>query len=126
MYSLRFNKEAPVYEQLVNHIKRMIIKRVLLPDEKMPSVRELARQLTLNPNTIQKAYRELEHQGYIYSLPGKGSYVKENDDIQSEAYVENLYSQFNQVVLELLHMNESKEDIKKYVDELESRIKEGN
>ena len=126
MFSLRFNKEAPVYEQLVNHIKKMIIKRVLLPDEKMPSVRELARQLTLNPNTIQKAYRELEHQGYIYSLPGKGSYVKEHDDIQSEAYVENLYGQFNQVVLELLHMNESKEDIKKYVDELESRIKEGN
>lgn len=126
MFSLRFNKEAPVYEQLVNHIKRMIIKRVLLPDEKMPSVRELARQLTLNPNTIQKAYQELEHQGYIYSLPGKGSYVKENDDIQNEGYVENLYSQFNQIVLELLHMNESKEDIKKYVDELESRIKEGN
>lgn len=126
MFSLRFNKEAPVYEQLVNHIKRMIIKRVLLPDEKMPSVRELARQLTLNPNTIQKAYRELEHQGYIYSLPGKGSYVKENDDIQSEVYVENLYSQFNQIVLELLHMNESKEDIKKYIDEIESRIKEGN
>ncbi len=56
-------------------MKEMIIHDVLKPNEQLPSVRLLAKQLTINPNTIQKAYRELEREGYIYSIPGKGSFV---------------------------------------------------
>lgn len=65
----------PIYEQLVDKLKELIINEVLKTDEQLPSVRTLAQQLTINPNTIQKAYRELEIQGFIYSVKGKGSFV---------------------------------------------------
>lgn len=64
-----------LYEQLVDNIKNLILVGDLAPDEKLPSVRSLARELGINPNTIQKAYAELERQGVIYSLKGRGSFV---------------------------------------------------
>ncbi|HEX3033069.1 MAG TPA: GntR family transcriptional regulator, partial [Bacillota bacterium] len=76
MLQLDFRSRIPVYEQLIDRIKEQIIHQVLKRDEQLPSVRELAIELTVNPNTIQKAYRELEHQGFIYSVPGKGSFVQ--------------------------------------------------
>ncbi|HBQ26608.1 MAG TPA: GntR family transcriptional regulator, partial [Syntrophomonas sp.] len=71
MFELDFRSRIPIYEQLVDKIIELIINNVLKPDEQLPSVRVLASELTINPNTIQKAYRELEYQGYIYSVPGK-------------------------------------------------------
>ena len=65
-----------MYEQIVDGLRKMIISGVFAPDEKLPSVRELTRQLAINPNTVQKAYRELEISGYIYSVPGKGNFAK--------------------------------------------------
>ena len=76
MFELDFRSRIPIYEQLVDKIIELIINNVLKPDEQLPSVRVLASELTINPNTIQKAYRELEYQGYIYSVPGKGSFIK--------------------------------------------------
>lgn len=75
MFELDIRSRKPIYEQLTGKIKEMIVHGVLQPDEQLPSVRVLSSQLTVNPNTIQKAYRELEREGYIYSLPGKGSFV---------------------------------------------------
>lgn len=75
MFELDIRSRKPIYEQLIEKIKEMIIHGVLQPDEQLPSVRTLSSQLTVNPNTIQKAYRELEREGYIYSLQGKGSFV---------------------------------------------------
>jgi len=65
MFELNLRSRAPVYEQLVEKIKELIINNVLKPDQQLPAVRVLASELTINPNTIQKAYRELEHRGYI-------------------------------------------------------------
>ena len=78
MFELDLRSRAPIYEQLVDKIKELIINNVLKPDEQLPTVRVLASELTINPNTIQKAYRELEYRGYIYSLPGKGNFVRAN------------------------------------------------
>ena len=75
MFELDLRSRKPIYEQLVDKMKELIINEVLKPDEQLPSVRQMAQQLTINPNTIQKAYRELEVQGFIYSLKGKGSFV---------------------------------------------------
>ncbi|SEU01020.1 GntR family transcriptional regulator [Paenibacillus sp. NFR01] len=75
MFELDIRSRKPIYEQLIEKIKEMVIHGVLQPDEQLPSVRTLSSQLTVNPNTIQKAYRELEREGYIYSLQGKGSFV---------------------------------------------------
>lgn len=65
----------PIYEQLIVNIRDLVLRGTLGPDEQMPSVRALAAELAINPNTIQKAYAELERQGVIYSSPGRGSFV---------------------------------------------------
>jgi GntR family transcriptional regulator len=75
MFELDLRSGKPIYEQIVDKFKELIINQVLETDEKLPSVRELAQQLTINPNTIQKAYRELENQELIYSVKGRGSFV---------------------------------------------------
>lgn len=64
-----------LYEQLIDNIKNLILIGELKPDDKLPSVRSLAKDLGINPNTIQKAYTELEREGVIMSLPGRGSIV---------------------------------------------------
>lgn len=75
MFELDVRSRKPIYEQLTDKVKEMIMHGILQADEQLPSVRTLSSQLTVNPNTIQKAYRELEREGFIYSLPGKGSFV---------------------------------------------------
>ncbi|MGG1651429.1 GntR family transcriptional regulator [Paenibacillus sp. NRS-1780] len=75
MFELDIRSRKPIYEQLIDKVKEMIVYGSLQPDEQLPSVRVLSAQLTVNPNTIQKAYRELEREGYIYSVQGKGSFV---------------------------------------------------
>lgn len=75
MFELDVRSRKPIYEQLTDKVKEMILHGILQTDEQLPSVRTLSQQLTVNPNTIQKAYRELEREGYIYSLQGKGSFI---------------------------------------------------
>ncbi|MGM9669061.1 MAG: GntR family transcriptional regulator [Faecousia sp.] len=66
---------GPIYQQLTDNLKQQIRSGVLRPGDRLQSVRELASSLAINPNTIQRAYRELETEGWILSIPGKGSYV---------------------------------------------------
>src|SRR5690242_7105454 len=82
MFELDLKSRKPIYEQLVDKLKELIITDVLKPDEQLPTVRQLAAEISINPNTIQKAFRELENQGYSYSIPGKGSFV--NSDLQEK------------------------------------------
>ena len=78
MFNIDISSSTPIYEQLVDSIKEGILKGLLEPGEKLPSVRELAKTMTLNPNTIQKAYQELERQKVIVTLRGKGTYISSN------------------------------------------------
>ena len=75
MLDIRLEGKAPIYEQLFSGIAGLISSGELKPDEKLPAVREVAKQLGINPNTVQKAYVQLEQAGLIYSMPAKGSYV---------------------------------------------------
>ena len=79
MININFRDPRPIYEQVRDNFRALIISGALPPDYKMPSVRELAAKLAINPNTIQRAYRELESEGYIVSVPGKGSFVSLNE-----------------------------------------------
>ena len=72
MIQINYRDPRPIYEQVKDGFRKLIFSGVLRPDERMPSVRELAASLAINPNTIQRAYRELEQEGYICSVPGKG------------------------------------------------------
>lgn len=78
MININFRDARPIYEQVKEGFRQHIISGVLSAGDRLPSVRELASGLAINPNTIQRAYRELEAEGYICSVPGKGSFVCEN------------------------------------------------
>ncbi|MFA7660234.1 MAG: GntR family transcriptional regulator [Anaerovoracaceae bacterium] len=85
MFQLDLKSRASIYEQIVDNIKELIIADVLSAEEKLPSVRELSKTLTVNPNTIQKAYRELEYQGFIYTVSGLGTFVSAAADKEVDA-----------------------------------------
>ena len=75
MIHLDYRDSRPIYSQICDGFRDQILAGILQQGERLPSVRELATQLTINPNTIQRAYRELEMQGWVASVPGKGSFV---------------------------------------------------
>ncbi|MDR1588707.1 MAG: GntR family transcriptional regulator [Oscillospiraceae bacterium] len=75
MFTLDLRSRKAIYEQTADNLRDLILTGVLPPGAKLPSVRELAESLTINPNTAQKAYRELENRGYVYSTPGLGTFV---------------------------------------------------
>lgn len=77
MFQLDLKSRKSIYEQVVDNIKELIIAGVLSPEQKLPSVRDLSKTLTVNPNTVQKAYRELEYQGFIYTVAGLGTFVSQ-------------------------------------------------
>ena len=79
MIVLDYRDSRPLYQQVKDSLRRMMLTGLLEPDEKLPSVRSLATQLAINPNTIQRAYAELEAEGYIYSVAGRGSFVSAGD-----------------------------------------------
>ena len=75
MVHLDYRDSRPIYSQIIAQLRTQIVSGVLQPDEKLPSVRELAGMLAINPNTIQRAYRFLEAEGWIVTVPGKGCFV---------------------------------------------------
>ena len=75
MVKIELDGTASIHDQICSEISRLISVGVLAPDEKLPAVRETAKALGVNPNTVQKAYAALEKNGLIYSVPAKGSYV---------------------------------------------------
>ena len=83
MITINYRDPRPVYEQIMDELRKLIISGALAEDEKLPSVRDLARQLAINPNTIQRAYRELEQSGYIYSVPGKGNFAGARHEVDA-------------------------------------------
>lgn len=82
MIILDYRDRRPIYEQVVERFQELMMTGVLRADSQLPSVRSLAMELSINPNTIQRAYAELEHRGYIYSVKGKGSFVADNDQVK--------------------------------------------
>lgn len=77
------NNPKAIYEQVFDEFTKLIMSKVLRPDEKLPSVRELASMIKINPNTIQKAYKSLEENNYIYTVKGIGNFVKSSDELRS-------------------------------------------
>ena len=100
MIQISYRDPRPIYEQVKDGFRTLILTGVLHPDEKMPSVRELATQLAINPNTIQRAYRELEQEGYICSVPGKGSVVADAGDTAARR-TEELLLRLREICAEL-------------------------
>lgn len=124
MFDLDVRSRIPIYEQLVEKLKELIIHEVFKTDSQLPSVRTLSKELTVNPNTIQKAYRELELQGYIYSVPGKGSFVSPTLKLTNEK-VEKMKDALVKLISEALYLGIKKEDIVSLLDQAEESVKGG-
>ena len=125
MFELDLRSRQPIYEQLANRIKELIISEIMQPDEQLPSVRTLAGELTINPNTIQKAYRELENQGYIYSLPGKGSFVARAAPEINTVKLAKIKEDLIKLLSEAMYLGMSKETIIQIITELQNTMKGG-
>ena len=72
--------KRPIYEQMIDKLTDLMAREILTKDSPMPSVRSFAMELSINPNTVQRAYNELERMGYIYTVKGKGSFVADARD----------------------------------------------
>lgn len=118
MFILDFKSRKPLHEQLVTNVIELIVNGILKQDEKLPSVRELASMLTVNPNTIQKAYRELERQGYIYSVRGKGSFVSEMPDSIDHAKINRIIEAFEKKVHEAKYFKIDENALIKIIHEI--------
>ena len=99
MIMLDYKDTRPIYEQVVEKFQTLILKGVLEPDAQLPSVRSLAVELSINPNTIQRAYGELERQGFIYTIKGRGGFVRYSEGLL-EIRKERLREQLAEVMKE--------------------------
>lgn len=110
MLTLNYRDSRPIYEQIKDGLRRMIVTGAMAQDEKLPSVRALATQLSINPNTIQRAYAELESEGYVVSVTGKGSFVAEGDT-QNAARKAELTGKLKPVLEELRNLGMTREEL---------------
>jgi GntR family transcriptional regulator len=111
LISLNYRDPRPIYEQLEEKLRRLILSGAIGEGEKLPSVRELASQLAINPNTIQRSYRELEQKGFIYSVPGKGSFAGKLSGVD-EGRRRELREKLLAIWTELLQLGEDPEELR--------------
>ena len=108
---LDYTDHRPIYEQIKEQTRELILNKALEEHQQLPSVRELASQLTINPNTIQRAYKELESEGYIYSMKAKGYFVVPlRDDVQLARKNENIKLLEN-AVKELVYLGTEEKEV---------------
>lgn len=124
MIQLNYREAKPIYEQIKDGIRKLVVCNALQPEEKLPSVRELASKFAINPNTIARAYKELEEEGYVYTKSGKGTFVK-HIILDNTKRSNELFLEFDDIIRELLFLSYSSEDIKKRIDELSCENERG-
>jgi len=119
MFQLDLKSRKSIYEQVVDHLKELIITGVINPEDKLPSVRELSKALTVNPNTIQKAYRSLEFQGYIYTVTGLGTFaLRPSENRIDEGLVQTIKEKLRTEIKELLYLGMTFEDVQNILADL--------
>lgn len=105
-----YRDTRPIYEQVMDKFKMLILRGVLHQDDKIPSVRNLAVDLSINPNTIQRAYTELERQGYIYTVKGKGNFVSDSGQLLLK-YKEELFAELKLICKAAFEVGITEEEI---------------
>ncbi len=118
MIQLDLRDRRPIYEQIKERFKELIITGAVKEQEKIPSVRELASILAINPNTIQRAYKELEEEGYIYSLRSKGSFVAPVEKAEKDDLKKTLYETMLGAARRLLEEGEDSKNITEQIKNL--------
>lgn len=118
MITINYSDARPIYEKVKDSLRQLMLSGALPPDSKLPSVRELAMQLSINPNTIQRAYRELEQEGSIVSVPGKGSFVAAGGGVR-EARKAELREKLASLVKDFESLGVSREELAAMIKEEE-------
>ena len=122
MFTIDVMSRVPVYEQLIKQVEDQVLKGIMKEGDKMPSVRSLSMELSTNPNTIQKAYMELDRRGILVSVPGKGSFISvEALKIVGNQSKEKL-SDLKEIVRKLAYAGGSKSEITDMIEEVYKRI----
>lgn len=110
MLNLDYRDARPIYEQVKDGLRRLMVSGVIQEGERLPSVRALASSLAINPNTIQRSYEALESEGWVYSIPGKGSYAAPHTGVD-ESRKHQLFQIFDQTTAELLFLGVDRESL---------------
>ena len=116
MIVLDYRDRRPLYEQVTEKLEELMFTGVLPPDSRLPSVRNMATELSINPNTIQRAYAELERQGYIYSIQGKGSFVADGKRL-ADGIRKDWEKQFDTAIEEGLRIGVNYQDMINMLEE---------
>ncbi len=115
MFSIDLTSRIPIYEQIYQKIVNLIINGTLAENDQLPSVRSLAKSTGVNPNTVSKAYQELERNGVIYSVPGRGSFVSAQN---YDEFRKKVLTDFDSTVNEAFEKGISPEDLKARINNL--------
>lgn len=117
MIQLNYRDPRPIYEQVKDGIRKLAYSGVVGPDEKLPSVRELAMKLAINPNTISRAYKELEQEGFLYTVAGKGTFINQEYDL-NDSRKEELWQQFEKAAKGLIELSVTSQEFEERIKSL--------
>lgn len=121
MIILDYKDARPIYEQVVDKFQKLILTGALEPNTKMPSVRSLAVELSINPNTIQRAYSELEREGFIYTVKGRGNFVAYYESLLRYRKDE-IYRKLEEIVREAGEIGISRQELSDYLGERQEKV----
>lgn len=117
MIQLNYRDPRPIYEQVKDGIRKLAYSGVVGPDEKLPSVRELAMKLAINPNTISRAYKELEQEGFLYTVAGRGTFINQEYDL-NDSRKEELWQQFEKAAKGLIELSVTSQEFEERIKSL--------
>ena len=123
MLNLDYRDARPIYEQVRDGLRRLMVSGVIQEGEQLPSVRAMATSLAINPNTIQRAYELLEAEGYVSSVPSKGSFAAPHSQVDS-ARRDGLLRTFDETATELLFLGLSADALSQRLSKLDGGVRQ--
>lgn len=120
MITVDYKDRTPIYMQIIKNVEKLIALGVLKKDEKLPSVRNLATELSINPNTIQKAYSQLEAKGSIYIVKGVGNFVSQSNKEAKDNYLDKAYEEIEKKLLDAINYGLDEKTYNKWEKKLRS------
>lgn len=126
MFDINIMSDQPIYEQIIRNIKELSLKKILKPNDKLPSVRNMASMLSVNPNTVSKAYQELERQEIIVTIRGRGTFMNPDTNISIDKdRLEDTVDKLRDICIELAHLGWDKKRIIEEIESINADIRKG-
>lgn len=121
--SINFDDKSPIYVQVINMIKKQMVARELKGGDKLPSVRDLSAELKVNPNTIQRVYKELEREGLAFTQRGMGTFITEDENVIHNLRRDTAKEIMSSFIEGMKHLGFNNAEI---INMIEKKLKEGN